>query len=158
MSKVSWGMAPGVILVVAVLSVVIGLGGFTFYHAKGFSYLSDAPSTCVNCHIMRPQFESWNHSSHRNWATCNDCHLPKAFVNKWFTKAYSGLNHAVKFTTGDFTEPIVISGRNKRIALENCVDCHRAVLDTILINAKPHLPKDLDCTACHGNVGHQGMK
>ncbi len=153
MSKVSWGM-----VFVAVLSMAIGLGGFTFDRAKGFSYLSDAPSTCVNCHVMRDQYESWNHSSHRNWATCNDCHLPQAFVNKWFTKAYSGLSHAVKFTTGDFPEPIVIGGRMKRIALENCVDCHRAVLAPILINAKSHLPEDLDCTACHGNVGHPGMK
>lgn len=153
MSKVSWGL-----VLLAVVSVAIGLGGFTFYRAKGFSYLSNDPRTCVNCHVMRDQYESWNHSSHRNWATCNDCHMPKAFADKWFTKALNGWNHSLKYTTGDFPEPIVIGVRNKRIALENCVHCHSSMVAPININAKSHQPEDLDCTACHGNVGHQGMK
>ncbi len=32
---------------------VAGLGGFTFTYAQGFSYLSNDPQACVNCHIMR---------------------------------------------------------------------------------------------------------
>lgn len=128
-----------------------GLGGYTFRYAEGTSYLSDDPEACVNCHVMRDQFESWNHSSHRNWATCNDCHTPTAFVGKWFTKAVNGYNHSVKFTTGHFPEPIVIRERNRRIALDNCVQCHAILVSQMAVHPGR---AELDCVFCHGNVGH----
>ena len=95
-------------LAFAGLGLVAGLGGFTVSHAKGLSYLKDDPAACVNCHIMLEQYDSWRHSSHREWATCNECHMPHDIVGKYTRKAINGWNHSVKFTSGNFPEPITI--------------------------------------------------
>jgi cytochrome c nitrite reductase small subunit len=135
----------------ALFGIAFGLGLFTFFYAKGFSYLSNDPAACVNCHIMREQFEGWSHSSHKEVATCNDCHTPHRFPDKWVIKGVNGWNHSVAFTTGNFPEPIMIRGFNARIAQENCVECHATTV------AEMHLyvsPQELHCVSCHGNVGH----
>ena len=35
------------------LGVFLGSGAYTFVSAHGTSYLSNDPTVCVNCHIMR---------------------------------------------------------------------------------------------------------
>ena len=64
------------------MGILLGAGGYTFYYARGASYLSNDPRTCVNCHIMRDQFDGWQKASHHDFATCNDCHLPHEFIGK----------------------------------------------------------------------------
>lgn len=132
--------------------ILFGLGIFTFNYAEGLSYFSNDPSTCINCHIMRDQFEGWNHSSHQNVATCNDCHTPHQFLNKWLVKGLNGWNHSRAFTTGNFIEPIQITQFNAQIAHENCIDCHQTALT--YINNSSNNQAELDCIRCHGNVGH----
>jgi cytochrome c553 len=55
-------------------------------------------------------------------------------------------------------EPIVATPGNRAIALENCVACHRPVVEAMLLRPGVYGPEDLNCTACHGNVGHRGLK
>ncbi|MDI7269716.1 MAG: cytochrome c nitrite reductase small subunit, partial [Myxococcota bacterium] len=43
-----------------------GLGFFTFVYAKGFSYLTDDPKACANCHVMTEQYDGWAKGSHRS--------------------------------------------------------------------------------------------
>ena len=74
----------GVVLA-ALVGVFIGVSGFTFVEARGWSYLSNDPTTCVNCHIMREQYDSWQKSSHHAFAVCNDCHVPLDFFGKYWT-------------------------------------------------------------------------
>jgi hypothetical protein len=57
--------------------VLAGLGGYTVYASRAFSYLADDPAACVNCHIMSSYYQAWSRSSHARWATCNDCHVPQ---------------------------------------------------------------------------------
>ena len=89
---------------------IVGLGGFTFFYGQGFSYLSDEPKACINCHIMQSVYDRWNHSSHKAVATCNDCHTPNFFFGKYIVKAINGWNHSLAFTTGNFPEPLRITG------------------------------------------------
>lgn len=131
--------------------MLFGLGGFTFTYAEGTSYLSDDPDTCINCHIMREQYDGWTRSSHRSVATCNDCHIPHRFPDKWIVKGLNGWNHSRAFTTGDFPEPIMITERNARIARESCLECHSEDVSYMAHNAAG---EELDCIACHGGVGH----
>ena len=84
-----------VVLVVALLGVVLGLGGYTFTYAKGWSYVTDDPAACANCHVMNEQYEGWTKSSHRSVAVCNDCHVPHDFVRKYATKARNGFWHSL---------------------------------------------------------------
>src|SRR5690242_21688768 len=95
--------------------VVAGLGAYTFWYAEGLSYLSNDPRSCVNCHIMREQYDGWQHASHHAVATCVDCHLPHDLVGKYLAKAENGFWHSKGFTFQDFHEPIRIHSKNAAI-------------------------------------------
>ena len=70
------------------LGLAAGIGLYTFRYAEGLSYFSTEPAACMNCHIMRPQYDSWLKSSHHDVATCIDCHLPHTlFAKYWQPKA-----------------------------------------------------------------------
>jgi len=138
-------------LLMIVLGVLVGLGSFTFVYARGTSYLSNDPETCVNCHIMRDEYEAWQTSSHRNFATCNDCHIPHTFPEKYIVKALNGFNHSRAFTMQDFPEPIRITEFNRDVTLENCLHCHADV--TTMINHVGQSEPE-DCLRCHATVGH----
>ena len=50
--------------IVAVLGICTGFGTYTFTYAQGFSYFSNDPRACMNCHIMREQFDGWQKAPH----------------------------------------------------------------------------------------------
>ncbi len=134
------------------LGILFGLGTYTFSYAEGASYLSDDPNACVNCHVMREQFDGWNRNSHQAVATCNDCHVPRAFPDKWISKGLSGWSHSWAFTTGNFPNTIRIRESSAQTVQENCVQCHQTMVSNIHLESnKP----ELSCVACHKNVGHE---
>jgi cytochrome c nitrite reductase small subunit len=138
-----------------IFGVALGLGLFTFNYAEGLSYFSNDPSSCVNCHAMREQFDGWNHSTHKAVATCNDCHTPHRFPDKWIVKGINGFNHSLAFTLGNYPDPIRIRQFNANIARENCIACHNTMVGQVnhSVAASPDAP-ELNCVRCHGNVGH----
>ena len=132
------------------VGVAVGVGGFTFVYARGASYLTNRPEACANCHVMSPQLEGWMRASHRNVATCNDCHTPADPVGKYATKALNGFLHSYAFTTGDFPEPIRIGERNRRVTEATCRRCHGEVVAQI----EGRGAEPTACLACHPGVGH----
>jgi len=137
----------------AIAAIPFGLGGFTFMYAEGLSYLSPDPKACVNCHIMRPEYDSWQKASHHNVAVCVDCHLPHSLLPKYIAKADNGFRHSKGFTLQDFHEPIMITEKNKRILQENCLACH----DQMVHDLVPGATFAIDvvyCVHCHRSVGH----
>lgn len=132
--------------------VCAGVGAYTFVYARGYSYLTDDPVACVNCHVMREQFDGWVKAPHRAVAACNDCHTPHGLVGKYTVKARNGFWHSYYFTTQSFVEPIRITPAARRVALDNCRRCHGAVVDAV---DGAHSGADrLDCLRCHKVVGH----
>lgn len=112
---------------VAVVSigVVVGLGFFMAKEASLVSYMSDDPQACVNCHVMTPMYNSWMHSSHRQWASCNDCHVPhNNVVNKYWFKAKDGLFHSSIFTARMEPEVITMREASQEVVQANCLRCH----------------------------------
>ena len=141
------------------LGIFFGLGCYVLYLSKAASYLSDAPETCVNCHVMAPQYATWNHSSHREVATCNDCHVPhNNVVNKYFFKAKDGLRHASMFALRMEPEVIFILDEGKKVVHNNCIRCHTQQLtDPKLASQVPnhaHNTQDRVCWECHREVPH----
>ncbi|MBD3422463.1 MAG: cytochrome c nitrite reductase small subunit [Chitinivibrionales bacterium] len=115
--------------VLIVLGIFTGLSAFVVYISKAPSYLSDNPRTCVNCHIMAPHYATWYHSSHREVAHCNDCHVPHDNVfNKYAFKAKDGLRHATIFTLRAEPQVIFIKEDGKEVVQDNCIRCHINVL------------------------------
>ena len=135
------------------LGLLVGVGSFTFLYGQGFSYFSTDPRACVNCHIMRPQFDSWQKASHHTAAKCIDCHLPHDFVGKYIAKGDNGYRHSWAFTFQDFHEPIRITPRNARILQNNCVECHGELVHPLLNSGKSGTA-DVSCVHCHADVGH----
>lgn len=121
--------------------------GFTF--AEGASYLSNDPAACVNCHIMRPQYDAWSKSSHHAVATCNDCHVPQDLVGKYLTKMEHGYRHSKGFTLQNFHEPIRITDGSLRIVEANCLRCHQPFVAQTL-----DAGHDMGCIRCHAGIGH----
>ena len=139
----------------ALIGVAVGLGAFTFVYAKGYSYLTNDPAACANCHIMRDHFDAWTRASHRAVATCNDCHTPHNFVGKYTTKALNGFWHSFYFTTGNYPDPLRITERNEHVTEHACRSCHEQLTETIEHGTTAYDQDDqLQCTSCHVNVGH----
>lgn len=140
------------IMIGAMVGVPTGVGTYTFSYAEGSSYFHDNPAACANCHIMHEQYDAWLKGSHKNVATCNDCHTPAALAPKYFVKALNGWNHSVAFTTGNFHEPIQITALNERVTESACRKCHAEVTSAI---DKLHSGADrISCIRCHSDVGH----
>jgi len=141
------------------LGIFFGLGFYVLYLSKAASYLSDAPETCVNCHVIAPQYATWCHSTHREVATCNDCHVPHNNVfNKYFFKAKDGLRHASMFALRMEPEVIFILDEGKEVVHNNCVRCHSQQLTDPKLAAKvpnhAHNTQDRVCWECHREVPH----
>jgi len=136
-----------------VTGLVAGVGLFTFGYAEGLSYFSTDPRACVNCHIMRDEYDSWQKSSHHAHAVCVDCHLPHAFVPKMIAKADNGYRHSKAFTFQDFHEPIRLTSRSSAILQANCERCHGDLICEMLQRG-PRESDRANCVKCHMSVGH----
>lgn len=64
------------------LFVFFAVGFYTFYNAKGTSYLSNASESCNNCHVVNEVYNEYMAGPHSQKvkgeprATCVDCHMP----------------------------------------------------------------------------------
>jgi len=142
------------IIVGIAIGFATGIGVYTFVYAKGYSYLSNNPASCANCHIMNDQYNAWQKSSHHAVATCNDCHTPHDFFGKYYTKASNGFWHSYYFTTNRFHEPIEITERNRRITEQSCRGCHQTMVESIEFSVRPEHFDEVSCLRCHRSVGH----
>jgi cytochrome c nitrite reductase small subunit len=142
------------------LGICLGVGIVTFEAGKGWSYLSDNPQTCVNCHIMRDQYDSWQKASHHAFATCNSCHVPHDPIGKWLVKGENGFRHSWAFTFQDFPEPIQAREVSRQVIEHNCRDCHQSLVSEIAAHKSNHQhthdphANAMQCLHCHANVGH----
>jgi cytochrome c nitrite reductase small subunit len=149
---------------------MLGASIFTFGYARGYSYLTNDPAACANCHIMSEHFDAWMKSSHRQVATCNDCHTPHDVVGKYMTKARNGFWHSYYFTLGNYPDPLRATPRSRQIAEDACRYCHVDIVEAI--DPAPSAAHPVDstgraaespmrqihrtdsCIRCHSQVGH----
>ncbi|NBC82321.1 MAG: cytochrome c nitrite reductase small subunit [Bacteroidetes bacterium] len=141
------------------VAIAVGMVFYLVYISKAHSYLSDEPETCVNCHIMAPQYATWSHSSHREVATCNDCHVPHDnIINKYYFKAKDGMRHATIFTLRREPQVIFIRDEGREVVQQNCVRCHQNLLvDDQLATYNTHFNHqrtEKKCWDCHREVPH----
>ncbi|MCK4919920.1 MAG: cytochrome c nitrite reductase small subunit [Bacteroidales bacterium] len=145
--------------VVVVLGIFAGLSLYIFKISNASSYLSDAPRTCINCHVMDTQYATWFHSSHRESANCNDCHVPhNNALSKYVFKAKDGMRHATVFTLRNEPQVIRIKHEGLNVVQENCKRCHSFVNENITtLNVTgdnySHGEGKL-CWECHREIPH----
>lgn len=142
------------IILAVLVGCFVGVGLYTFVYAKGYSYLTNDPTACTNCHVMRAEYDGWVKSSHRNAATCNDCHTPHNLVGKYAVKASNGFFHSFYFTTGLYPDNIEITKIDHRVTESQCRRCHADITAAIDGNVVHGKAEGLQCTRCHTSVGH----
>ncbi len=141
------------------IACIIGLGLFMAKESEIVSYLGDNPQTCVNCHVMTPVYNSWMHSSHREVATCNSCHVPHDnIVNKYYFKAKDGSYHASVFTMRAEPDVIKMKEASQRVVQANCIRCHvqqvtQVKYDGWLEDHRENRTKR-QCWSCHVEIPH----
>jgi cytochrome c nitrite reductase small subunit len=142
------------VLAAVFLGVLIGIGGYTFVYAKGYSYLTNDPAACANCHVMTDHYRAWTRASHQSVAVCNDCHTPPGLIPKYMTKAQNGFWHSFYFTTGRYPDPLRITARNHEVTEVACRKCHAELTASIDPTHVDTGRGGLSCTKCHNDVGH----
>lgn len=147
------------LIVIVLTGIIVGTGLLIIRASKAHSYLSDDPETCINCHVMYTQYASWTHSSHREVATCNDCHVPHDnVVRKYFFKAMDGMRHATIFTARLEPQVIQIKNAGANVVQENCIRCHIelvSMVSAVQVTANNHkLGEGARCWDCHRETPH----
>jgi cytochrome c nitrite reductase small subunit len=150
---------PWKLPVILLLGIFVGMGCYILYIANVTSYLSDKPETCINCHIMAPQYATWSHSSHREVTNCNDCHVPQNNVfNMFYFKAMDGLRHSTIFTLRAEPQVIFIKEAGQKVVHNNCKRCHEPLINnTKLATMMPDRHWEFDdrhCWECHRETPH----
>jgi cytochrome c nitrite reductase small subunit len=145
--------------VILLLGAFGGIGAYAMVVSNAVSYLSDSPATCVNCHIMAPQYATWFHSAHREHATCNDCHVPQDnFFKQYYFKASDGLRHATIFTLRNEPNVIVMHAPGRAVVQENCKRCHEYTNERVSASRVTFLSASHGegrlCWDCHRDVPH----
>jgi cytochrome c nitrite reductase small subunit len=151
------------IVATVLVAAFLGLGLYILKLSNAVSYLSDDPKACVNCHLMTPQYITWNHSSHREVAHCNDCHVPHNSVfSKYFFKAKDGLYHASIFTLRAEPQVIKALGPSIEVIQSNCIRCHTdQVTDAKMagmVDSHHANRTERTCWECHREVPHGRVK
>jgi nitrate/TMAO reductase-like tetraheme cytochrome c subunit len=137
-----------------VLAIVVAFG---LVAVLGFVQVSSTPQFCGTCHIMKPYYESWKHSSHGRIA-CVECHISPG-VTAEIRKKYEALSMVAKYFTGTYgtkpwaeVEDAACLRCHERRLLEGRVDFHGVIFDH-----RPHLTETrrgmkLRCTSCHSQI------
>lgn len=144
---------------IVVAGAFCGLGLLVAKLSNATSYLSDDPKACINCHIMAPQYASWQRGSHGRVATCNDCHVPHENVfRKYAFKAMDGTRHSYMFTFHLEPQVIRVHEPGIKVIQSNCVRCHEAQLartDLVTMTGSKALHGEgMLCWHCHRETPH----
>lgn len=147
------------LIAIMLLGVFVGIGLFLMKESEVVSYMTDDPKACVNCHVMTSEYNSWMHSSHREAASCNDCHVPHDNVlNKYYFKAKDGLYHATVFTMRNEPQVIKMKEASQEVVQNNCIRCHiNQVTDvkySSWIDSHKENRTKRQCWSCHQEVPH----
>jgi predicted CXXCH cytochrome family protein len=118
---------------------------------------SSTPRFCGTCHVMKPYYDSWKHSSH-NRIACVECHIPPGITAE-LRKKYEALSMVVRYFTGTY-------GTNPWAEVDDasCLRCHerrllegRESFHKVAFDHTPHLTEarrglNLRCTSCHSQL------
>ncbi len=132
------------IVIILVILVVLAVVGF---------FWSSTPSFCGRCHELKPFYDTWKVSTHRN-VSCIDCHSEPGFLN-YLKHKLGSWSYIFAHITGQYPHPIKLK---RDIPNESCERCHtrnRVVSPggDLIIPHEHHLNQlKLKCFNCHSNL------
>ncbi len=135
-------------LILAGILIVLAAAGITT------TVVTSRPGFCVACHVMKPEYATWQASSHSK-VGCVECHARPGNVNMLADKAESA-KKLYKYVAKTYELPVIMT---EQIDNDRCLKCHdlkRRVTATgdLIIPHKKHQDKKIACTKCHQGVAH----
>jgi cytochrome c nitrite reductase small subunit len=132
--------------------IILGLALVLVRISNAASYLSNAPETCMNCHVMTDAYASWKRGSHGKVSVCTDCHVPHDnVVSKMAFKGQDGMKHSAVFTLRTEPQVLQLSQGAIPVVQANCLRCHSNQFAMIRLAGVT----ERRCWDCHTNIhGH----
>lgn len=141
---------PKLPLVLGVIGAVLLL---LVIGVEGMHAMTKNPEFCVSCHPMQVAFETWSHSSHREVADCNSCHLDQRnYFTATYSKAATGAKHLYNFVAGNIPARIRIASGDAQITRQNCLRCHGDIAQSLLMD------QERNCSDCHRYTPHGNIR
>ena len=134
--------------------LITGIVLFVVMAAAGALKMTMAPSFCAKCHVMTPEYVTWEASSHAR-ISCTSCHIKPGLGNLLIHKLTASKELLLYFTD-TYERPIKMS---HKLSDEVCIQCHSnhrnitPSLDLIVPHDK-HADKKVNCVECHMGVAH----
>jgi nitrate/TMAO reductase-like tetraheme cytochrome c subunit len=135
--------------------------------------LTNHPKFCASCHTIKPSYDSWVKSSHKE-VECVTCHVRPGIAGWLHDKAWSGTKDLAITLLGT---PPESHNLQAKVDSEVCLSCHRNILrvSEIAVRDLPPPVKDVGlimshrkhmeafgkrgqgegCTTCHAAVVHE---
>ena len=158
-------LKPKALVVGVVIIGALALGGLALP-------LTDHPKFCASCHTIRPSYDTWVVSSHKN-VTCVDCHVRPGLAGFIEDKAWTGTKDVLITLFGTPTDA---HNLQTIVHSEVCLSCHQAILRVsevavrdlpppvkevgLVMSHRKHMEafgkrgKGEGCTTCHSQVVH----
>ncbi len=155
-----------VLTLIAAIVAVMAVGGTIAIP------LTNHPEFCASCHTIKPSYDSWVKSSHRD-VTCVDCHVRPGLRGLIEDKIFAGIEDVMITFFGTPTDP---QNLESHVHSSVCISCHRAVLRVsevsvrdlpkpvknvgLIMSHRKHMEafekrnKGEGCTTCHARVVH----
>jgi len=155
-----------VLVILAILAGAMTLGGIAVP-------LTSHPKFCASCHTVRPSYDSWVQSSHKE-VTCVACHVRPGLKGWLHDKAWAGTKDLMITLFGTPTDPHNLEAT---VSSDMCLSCHRHVLKTsevaprdlpppvkdvgLIMSHRSHMEaftkrgQGEGCTTCHSRVVHE---
>jgi len=145
-------ISPGKIKLLVIPLILMGAFFLIFF---GVLEVTGRPGLCASCHMMKPEYYTWQASSHKK-VKCVACHARPGLVNavKFRIEMAKKIYAAAAKT---YYSPIVLL---KPVSDKACNRCHN--INTRVINPsgdliiphEVHAKENVGCYKCHRGVAH----
>jgi cytochrome c nitrite reductase small subunit len=157
---------PSAIVVAAVIVGALAVAGAAVP-------LTNHPKFCASCHNIRPSYDTWVESTHKD-VECIDCHVRPGVKGFLHDKVRAGLKDVTIYLLGTPTDAHNLQAQ---VASHVCVSCHHAILRVSEVATRDLPPpvkevglimshrKHMDafakrgqgegCTTCHSRIVHE---
>jgi len=144
------------------LILLLSLISFFVIVALGSIELTSHSNFCASCHFMKPYFQSWETSSHKD-VECSVCHYPPGGgIRSKLRKKIEGLVMVGRYWTKLYVkskpwaeirdESCLKAGCHEKRLLEGQVQYNKVAFDHKIHFEDLKRGKQLQCTSCHSQI------
>jgi len=139
------------ILVLGFTILVAGLP-LTFY---GVLKQTTSSELCALCHAMKPEYYTWQTSSHYR-VKCVNCHRPEPGIVNYGKYIFKGAKEIFYTVTNTYPTPIKLLSPIPDRGCEECHNMNNRVVTAgdLIVPHAVHKKKKVQCYKCHSGIAH----